>query len=65
MLNIFMFYVRFSANVIAKLEIHQSVKQLLYLAGILIWRYWQWKQKSPKYVSAKYSFEYSCRISSK
>ena len=35
----------------------------LYLAGIFIWRYWRYQQKSPKYETAKYSFEF--KISNK
>ena len=32
------------------------------LAGIFIWRYWWYKQKSPKYETVKYSFGFSYTI---
>ena len=36
--------------------------ELVYLAGIFIWPYWQLKQKAPKYETVKYSFEFSYTI---
>ena len=37
----------------------------LIFGGIFIWRYWWYKQKSPKYETMKYRFEFSYTIGNK
>ena len=45
--------------------ISQIWVEWLFLAGSFIWHYWPYKQRSPKYESAKCSFEFSSTISNK